>query len=486
MNFLHLILGFAIKITLVSATQLMVVDTLQVTNHLSSANYTHIRNNMHTDDDIWITANLIIGGNLLRTGSGCTGHPWAEFDADRQAHSCTHAAMYKDITFGEGGNTPLYVEMAVSQGKAPSFNMVGPNALEEGGLNGGDVYIVGGQGGNLNHKGGNVIINGGDSYSPDVDDVHNYGKVFIGSESGNVRIGKSNSQCMTHAQACTNIVNGTAIFNNDLTLQRMSMALNTSWSSKETLRFKMPQFIMETKEGDIDVIAPHNVSFSNRKSSVSAHISDNDGGHNIDFEVEDESFMQLRYHPLHAHPKTMEISAPLVVDSLRWTTNDRRVMREINNATSSPFRVVSELQSQQFKLDNAENDASSTPTLSTGFIAQDVEKIIPHAVNNYKDTLHVQYDAVYLEMFSAVKELSVQMDMLSREIDNVKSSVTQEFHVHRHDCGTLKTVYDEHCCGKTTYDENGAIGVGIHVINGARLTSCRFAKDAYASEKCPC
>ena len=231
------------------------------------------------------------------------------------------ATLYRDATLTSADRTAAFtVGQKKALGATGSLTLKGPNSLEEGVFNGGDVYLIGGQGGSVHAndaRGGRVTIDGG-GYVGSTDDLVGqpyqlpnsnggpasscaevsyeyrsicaelggpsgtysgdkvvYGGVYIGSDSGKVRIGKSQSQCGS-SQTCESTMRGDTTFTGDLTVQKLSATLDaanvlllgdddqfilcaTCNSQALSLRQKGASFVLQGQAGQGDVGAGGNV-----------------------------------------------------------------------------------------------------------------------------------------------------------------------------------------------------------------------------------
>lgn len=108
--------------------------------------------------------------------------------------------------------------------------------------------------------------------------------------------------------------------------------------------------------------------------------------------------------------------------------SDRRLKSDIAPYTSpSPLKNIARLQPKTFHF----NFVDAEP-LSYGLIAQEVQKIIPHAVKNshqnkvledgteVEDALELDYDAITLELIMAVQELTEKVERLAAENETLK------------------------------------------------------------------
>ena len=90
------------------------------------------------------------------------------------------------------------------------------------------------------------------------------------------------------------------------------------------------------------------------------------------------------------------------------TTSDARLKRNITNITDDPLDKIKQLQGVSFEWENRDG-------VNYGMIANDVEKIIPHAVStNHLDMKAIDYNAVIAHLVEAVKTLSDKVDQLSQ------------------------------------------------------------------------
>lgn len=163
----------------------------------------------------------------------------------------------------------------------------------------------------------------------------------------------------------------------------------------------------------------------------------------IDFHANKNTFMKMSTEN---STKMIEVSVPLAVDSFLWTTSDRRVMRDVKNTTfNHSLDIIRQLQLREYKLTDAFAKATGVKsnTMLRGFIGDEVASVFsqypdsPPAVMNKdrffaveeQDNLvvenmsHVQYDAIYMEMFNAVKALIAQRDQMTSELEELRTSI---------------------------------------------------------------
>ena len=231
------------------------------------------------------------------------------------------ATLYRDVTLTSAGRTAAFtVGQKQALGATGSLTLKGPNSLKEGVFNGGDVYLIGGRGGSVHAndaRGGRVTIDGGGYVGSTADlqgqpyqlpnesggpatscgevsyeyrsicselggpsgtylgDKIVYGGVYIGSDSGKVRIGKSQSQCGS-SQTCESTMRGDTTFTGALTVQKLSATVDaanvlllgdddqfilcaTCNSQALSLRQKGASFVLQGQAGHGDVGAGGNV-----------------------------------------------------------------------------------------------------------------------------------------------------------------------------------------------------------------------------------
>jgi hypothetical protein len=93
-------------------------------------------------------------------------------------------------------------------------------------------------------------------------------------------------------------------------------------------------------------------------------------------------------------------------------TSDRKLKENITNAPG--LEVVKKLQGVEF-------DWKSNGKHSSGFIAQEVEEVIPHAVVESDTHKALNYNAIIAYQNEAIKELSDMVDLLKQEIEILKN-----------------------------------------------------------------
>ena len=260
----------------------------------------------------------------VATGTLLSGALMAGSSASGTTESTTvvgTATMHHDATLSSAGRTAAFtVGKKPAVGATGGLTLKGPNSLEEGVFNGGDVYLIGGQGGSVHTDdahGGRVTIDGG-GYVGSTAALQNqayqlpnsigglaascadvpyeyrsicaelggpsgtytgnkvvYGGVYIGSDSGKVRIGKSQSQC-GDSQTCESTMRGDTTFTGDLTVQKLSATVDaanvlllgdddefilcaTCKSPASALRQKGASFVLQGQAGEGGVGAGGNV-----------------------------------------------------------------------------------------------------------------------------------------------------------------------------------------------------------------------------------
>ena len=101
------------------------------------------------------------------------------------------------------------------------------------------------------------------------------------------------------------------------------------------------------------------------------------------------------------------------VRATRYSTiSDERLKTNIK-PISSPLEVLSGIEGVLFnwKEDNSQD---------VGLIAQDVERALPEAVNEINDVKSVNYNGVIGLLVEAVKELSVENQLLRMDVESMK------------------------------------------------------------------
>lgn len=94
------------------------------------------------------------------------------------------------------------------------------------------------------------------------------------------------------------------------------------------------------------------------------------------------------------------------------TTSDERLKKNIKKI-ESPLEVLAGIEGVKF---NWINDGS----LDVGVIAQDVERCLPEAVNEYNGTKSVNYNGIIGLLVEAVKDLSKDNQLLKMEIKSLR------------------------------------------------------------------
>ena len=96
------------------------------------------------------------------------------------------------------------------------------------------------------------------------------------------------------------------------------------------------------------------------------------------------------------------------------TTSDERLKKNIKKI-ESPLEVLAGIEGVKF---NWINDGS----LDVGVIAQDVERCLPEAVNEYNGTKSVNYNGIIGLLVEAVKDLSKDNQLLKMEIKSLRQN----------------------------------------------------------------
>ncbi|ANI89300.1 hypothetical protein A9P82_08350 [Arachidicoccus ginsenosidimutans] len=113
------------------------------------------------------------------------------------------------------------------------------------------------------------------------------------------------------------------------------------------------------------------------------------------------------------------------------TMSDRRAKMNILPLTSGLDKIkrlkpVSFTWRERMGSDKVRMKAKGKPATDVGFIAQDVEQVIPDAVNDFIDTTSdvkmLNYNAIVSVLTQAVKELSDKVDSLQSRIDSLTSN----------------------------------------------------------------
>jgi hypothetical protein len=95
-------------------------------------------------------------------------------------------------------------------------------------------------------------------------------------------------------------------------------------------------------------------------------------------------------------------------------TSDRRVKENIVSINNG-LDVVTKLQGVEY-------DLKSNGLHNSGFIAQEVQEVIPHAVSeNSNDILTLSYNSIIAYQNEAIKELKLMIDELKVEVQNLKN-----------------------------------------------------------------
>jgi hypothetical protein len=94
-------------------------------------------------------------------------------------------------------------------------------------------------------------------------------------------------------------------------------------------------------------------------------------------------------------------------------TSDRNAKENITEVTNG-LDVVSKLQGVEF-------DYKSGGKHSSGFIAQEVQEVVPHAVVETEAGLKMSYNSIIAYQNEAIKELKGMIDELKAEIKTLKN-----------------------------------------------------------------
>jgi hypothetical protein len=107
------------------------------------------------------------------------------------------------------------------------------------------------------------------------------------------------------------------------------------------------------------------------------------------------------------------------------TGSDISLKRDIN-PIQSPLNKVLNLKGITYKLKNESSLKSSDPEydkIHLGFVAQDVEKIVPEVVSTMQDGLKgIDYSKLVPLLVEAIKEQQVQIEKLEQEVENLSST----------------------------------------------------------------
>jgi hypothetical protein len=107
----------------------------------------------------------------------------------------------------------------------------------------------------------------------------------------------------------------------------------------------------------------------------------------------------------------MEASGP--VSASEFIPSSDRKLKE-NITPVSGLEIVKKLQGVEF-------DWKSSGEHSSGFIAQEVEEVVPHAVSATATHKGLNYNALLAYQNEAIKELSDMVDLLKQEIEILKN-----------------------------------------------------------------
>jgi hypothetical protein len=135
----------------------------------------------------------------------------------------------------------------------------------------------------------------------------------------------------------------------------------------------------------------------------------------------------------------VETFKPLTVNGFALTVSDERVKVDIRDAPPTSLENFRKLRLREYQ-HHPTFSASASHEHSgraKGFIAQEVAKVLPHAVQKYNKTYsahdhedlhvpemnHLQYDYIYLEMFGAMKEILADVDKLKLDVAALKAQL---------------------------------------------------------------
>lgn len=116
-------------------------------------------------------------------------------------------------------------------------------------------------------------------------------------------------------------------------------------------------------------------------------------------------------------------SAAKSVGGASWSVYSDIRLKDIQGTYTKGLKEVEALTPivYSYKKDNALGLQSDSP--SVGFAAQEVQKVIPEAVQeNSNGFLTVNNDPIILAMFNAIKELKAENDQLRRRVETLEKS----------------------------------------------------------------
>ena len=134
----------------------------------------------------------------------------------------------------------------------------------------------------------------------------------------------------------------------------------------------------------------------------------------------------------------VEVLEVLLTNGFQMAGSDHRIKEEIHTADPKlALENFRKLRLVEFKhIPEYVESRHVYDGHAKGFIAQEVEKILPHAVHTMprkfegnsntkeiEDMKHVQYDYMYLEMFGAMKEMLAEVDTLKQEVSSLKQQL---------------------------------------------------------------
>ena len=141
----------------------------------------------------------------------------------------------------------------------------------------------------------------------------------------------------------------------------------------------------------------------------------------------------------------MDVHTKLLAQGL-WTSSDKRLKKNVKNVESA-LELVNKLQPKkyEYKTDGKYGTANFTKGKVYGFLAQDLEKIIPEMVttapikfnskdkddhNDYsEDYKAVSYQMLIPILTQAIKEQQQEIVVLREELMNLKQLVSNTTHV---------------------------------------------------------
>jgi hypothetical protein len=140
-------------------------------------------------------------------------------------------------------------------------------------------------------------------------------------------------------------------------------------------------------------------------------------------------------------PQRVEVLQVLITPGFLPASSDRRIKEDIEDAdTKGSLDTFRKLRLREYRHTPDYVEARNVfDGRVKGFVAQEVEEILPHAVHTMgrtfkgknsdleiPDMKHIQYDYMYLEMFGAMKELLAEVDTLKADVATLTQQLAEK------------------------------------------------------------